>query len=127
MDKVTAGCLLADPASALARWAGEPNYVADGAQEAGETAVHTYHWLHTFNAVGQVDPTITANIPTYAVFRDPMTDALTCAAYNPTGTARLVTFSNGTSLYLTPRTLGSTPVGGCFTLDEHLFLPMIKR
>jgi endoglucanase Acf2 len=116
----------ADPASALARWANEPNYIADGAQEAGETAAHTYHWLHTFNAVGQVDTTVTANIPTYAVFADPVTGDLTCAAYNPADTPQTVTFSNGAIIYLPPHTLGSTPVGNCVEASQVL-LPIIIR
>lgn len=104
---------LADPASALARWESEPNYVADGAQELGETTAHTYHWLHTFNVVGQVDSAVTADIPTYAVFRDPVTGDRTCAAYNSTGTPRTVTFSNDAVLNVPPRTLVSTAAGAC--------------
>lgn len=110
---------LADPAAALARWASEPNYVANGAQEAGESTAHTYQWLHFFNAVGQVDTTVTADMATYAVFVNPATDERTCAAYNPTATTRTVTFSNGTSLDVAPRSLGATAVGDCvdaFTL-----------
>lgn len=103
----------ADPASALARWDAEPNYVEDGAQELGQTKPFTYHWLHTFNAVGQVDPTITADIATYAVFRDPDTGNHTCVAYNSTAVPRTVRFSNDAVLELPPRTLVSTPVGGC--------------
>lgn len=118
---------LANPTSALARWAEEPNYVADGAQELGETTAHTYQWIHTFNAVGQVDPTITADIATYAVFRHPVTGNLTCTAYNATGIPRWVTFSNGAKLYLAPRTLGSTAVGGCMALDNDQYLPVIVR
>lgn len=118
---------LADPASALARWAGEPDYVADGAQELGETTAHTYQWLHTFNAVGQIDPTITADIATYAVFRHPVTGGLTCTAYNATGVPLWVTFSNGAMLYLAPHTLGSTAVGQCVALNNHLYLPVIVR
>jgi len=118
---------LADPASALARWASEPNYVADGAQELGETVAHTYHWLHAFNAVGQVDTSVTADIPTYAVFIDPETNDLTCTAYNPTSIPQLVAFSNGAIIYLPAHTLGSTPVGGCIALSEHQFLPIVIR
>lgn len=118
---------LADPASALARWANAPNYVADGAQEAGETTAHTYHWLHTLNAVGRVDTTVTANISTYAVFVDPMTGNRTCTAYNAAGTPRWVTFSNGALLYVAPRTLASTSVGGCQAAGPLQFLPMILR
>ena len=118
---------LADPSAALARWANEPNYVADGAQEAGETTAHTYQWIHTFNAAGQVDTTITADIATYAVFKHPDTGKRTCAAYNPSGTTRTVTFSNGFILAVAPRTLASTPLGGCLTLGQRLFLPVLAR
>ena len=118
---------LADPDAALARWSAEPNYVADGAQEAGESTAHTYHWLHTFNAAGQIDTSVTANIATYAVFKDPETGKRTCAAYNPSETPRTVIFSNGATLYLAPRTLGSTPVGGCLTFNHHVFLPITIR
>jgi hypothetical protein len=104
---------LADPAAALARWESAPNYVEDGAQEAGQTKPFTYHWLHTFNAVGQVDPTVTADIPTYAVLRDPTTGDRTCVAYNGTGMPRTVTFSNDAVLNVPPHTLVSTPAGEC--------------
>lgn len=124
---------LADPTAALDRWANEPNYVADGAQEAGETVAHTYQWLHAFNAAGQVDPTVTADIATYAVLIDPTTQNRTCMAYNATGVPQMVTFSNGAMLYLAPRTLVSTPVGSC--VDGFIFphplwtihLPFIGR
>ena len=124
---------LADPVSALARWASEPNYIADGAQEWGETAAHTYHWLHTFNAAGQVDPTVTADISTYAVFVDPETGEKTCVAYNGTNEIRVVTFSNEAFMQLSPRTLGYTPVGGCVPYEEPVdeadmqFIPIIFR
>jgi endoglucanase Acf2 len=119
----------ADPSAALARWASEPNYVADGAQEAGKTTAHTYHWLHALNAVGQVDTTVTADTPTYAVFADPVTGARTCAAYNPTNEQKMVKFSNGAYLVLAPYTLGSTPVGGCVFMTPPptylLYLPTV--
>jgi endoglucanase Acf2 len=119
---------LANPASALVRWASAPNYVADGAQEAGQTTAFTYHWLHTFNALGQVDPTITADIPTYAVFRDPATGNRTCVAYNSAGAPRTATFSNDAILYLPPRTLVSTPVGGCVATSLWwVYLPLLSR
>ena len=123
----------ADPEAALARWAAEPNYVADGAQEAGETAAHTYHWLHAFNAAGQVDPSITADTPTYAVFVDPDTNKHTCMAYNSGNTTKTVTFSNDAVLSVPPRTLASTAVGECRFIEvpeveEYpQFLPLIVR
>ena len=117
----------ADPSAALARWAAEPDYIADGAQEAGESAAHTYHWLHSFNAAGQVDPAVTADTPTFAVFIDPVTEARTCIAYNPTDQSQAVTFSHGHVLHVAARSLGSTPVGGCFPFDQQIFLPLIRR
>ena len=83
--------------------------------------------MHTLNAVGQIDTMVKANIPTYAVFIDPMTGNRTCTAYNATGTPRWVTFSNGALLYVAPRTLGSTSVGGCKAAGPLQFLPMILR
>ena len=118
---------MADPDAALARWAAEPNYIADGAQEAGESIPHTYQWLHTFNAVGQVDPTVTADVATYAVFKDPATGTHTCAAYNPTSSPITVRFSNGAMLDLPSHTLGSTPVGGCIAFSHHVFIPLVSR
>jgi endoglucanase Acf2 len=121
----------ADPASALARWASSPNYVADGGQEAGQTTAFTYHWLHTFNAVGQVDPTITADIPTYAVFRHPETGRHTCVAYNSGPTPRTVTFTNEAILHLPPHTLMSTGVGDCvatpLTPLWRIHLPLVNQ
>ncbi|MDV7403119.1 hypothetical protein RZS08_67465, partial [Arthrospira platensis SPKY1] len=71
---------------------------------------------------------ITANIPTYAVFRHPATGNHTCAAYNGASTPRLVTFSNGAVLYLAPRALVSTPVGGCVAMTYHYqYLPVMLR
>jgi hypothetical protein len=104
---------LADPSAALARWASEPDYIANGGQELGQTAAFTYHWLHAFNAAGQVAPTVTADIPTYAVFSNPATGDLTCVAYNATGVAKTVTFSNGAILQVPPHTLVNTAVGEC--------------
>lgn len=121
---------LADPSTALARWEAEPDYVENGAQEGGETVAHTYHWLHTFNSVGQVDTSVTADIPTYAVFVEPTTGARTCVAYNPTNTPRTVTFSTGDSIELAPHALGHTPLGGCQASDPPQYrylLPLVSR
>ncbi|KAB8146013.1 glycoside hydrolase [Chloroflexia bacterium SDU3-3] len=82
---------LANPSAALAKF-GSGGYTPFD----GETKAHTYHWLHNLNAMGQVDTTVTANIPTYAVFNKGGTR--TYVAYNPSGSATTVTFSNGVTL-----------------------------
>ncbi|WP_412029153.1 glycosyl hydrolase [Deinococcus yunweiensis] len=64
--------------------------------EDGETKAHTYQYLHALNVMGQVDTTVTANIPTYSVFKKGTTR--TYVAYNPTASAVTVTFSDGTTL-----------------------------
>ena len=52
--------------------------------------------------MGHVEPEILADIPTYAVFRDPAGD-LTYVAYNAGAAERLVTFSDGFSFTVAPR------------------------
>jgi endoglucanase Acf2 len=87
---------LYDPAAALAKF-GSGNYTVF----AGESKAHTYHWLHNLNALGHVDSSITADIPTCAVFNKNGTR--TYVAYNPDSTARTVHFSNGVSLVVPAR------------------------
>jgi endoglucanase Acf2 len=78
--------------------------------EAGESKAHTYHWIHNLNALGQLDTTITANVPTYAVFNKSGTR--TYVAYNPGSTATTVTFSNGVTLSVPARSMATTGGGG---------------
>lgn len=61
--------------------------------EEGETSAHTYHWIRNLKVMGQVDTTITANIPTYAVFNK--SGVRTYVAYNPGSSSIVVSFSNG--------------------------------
>jgi endoglucanase Acf2 len=84
---------LADPKEALAQFeAREKGYPA----EAGNTKANTYHWLHTLNVLGHVDPTVTADTPLYAVFRKGSRQ--TYVAYNMAPSPRTVTFSDGFKL-----------------------------
>lgn len=88
---------LYNPSAALASFNANPNYdQTSGAQEDGESKAHTYQWLVSLNSVGQVDSTITANTPLYAVFNNNGTR--TYVAYNVNSTALCVTFSNGVTL-----------------------------
>ncbi|MCG8568758.1 MAG: Ig-like domain-containing protein, partial [Spirochaetes bacterium] len=89
-----------DPQAALTKF-GNGNYTVFD----GESKAHTYHWLHNFNALGNVDKTITADIPTYAVFNK--NGKRTYVAYNPDSTLRLVRFSDGKALNVHPRSLAS--------------------
>ncbi len=61
--------------------------------EEGETLAHTYHWIHNLKVLGKLDTTVTANIPTYAVFNK--AGVRTYVAYNPGASAITVSFSNG--------------------------------
>jgi endoglucanase Acf2 len=88
-----------DSASATTSFDNNPAYVP----EFGESKAHTYHWLHALRAMGKTDTTITANIPTYAVFD--LNGVKTYVAYNPTNTNTIVTFSNGFRLEVSARSL----------------------
>jgi endoglucanase Acf2 len=96
---------LSQPDAALAAWR-STSY----SPEEGESRAHTFHWLRNLASLGQVDTTITANTPLYAVFN--RNGARTYVAANR-GTAPLtVTFSNGTSLTVQP---GRTATTGAIT------------
>ncbi len=97
---------LNDGPGAVTKFNANPGY----ATEEGESKAHTYHWIHNLNAMGQLDKTITANVPTYAVFNKAGTR--TYVAYNPGSSATTVTFSNGATLSVPARSLaasGGTP------------------
>ncbi|WP_169743918.1 glycosyl hydrolase [Deinococcus misasensis] len=81
--------------------------------EEGDSKARTYQFLHSLNAMGQVDATVTANIPTYGVFKKGTSK--TYVAYNP-GTANVtVNFSDGYSMVVGPKQVlssqGSNPCG----------------
>jgi endoglucanase Acf2 len=70
--------------------------------EFGNTHLLLEHWLKNIGALGQVDTTVTADIPTYAVFKGPKGKSY--VAYNATGQSVDVAFSDGTKLSVKPRT-----------------------
>lgn len=78
---------LYDPLAAIARFNRGYN------PEAGESRAHTYAWIHTINALGQIDTSVRANTPCYRVFNKNGTK--TYCAYNSTAQARTVTFTDG--------------------------------
>jgi len=72
--------------------------------EFGNTRLLLRHWLKNVSALGQVDTTVTASVPTYGVFKGPKGHSY--VAYNPSGNAVEVSFSDGKKLKVAPRSLG---------------------
>lgn len=72
--------------------------------EAGETKAHTYHWIHTFSALGQLQTgtgTLTADYPAALAFvKDGVT---TYVVYNFTNQELAVSFSDGHTLMAAPQ------------------------
>ena len=71
--------------------------------EAGESKAHTYHWIHTFNALGHIQTgtgDLTANYPAAMAFKkDGMLNYL---AYNFSDNNITVSYSNGKTMVVPP-------------------------
>jgi endoglucanase Acf2 len=87
---------LVDAKKALAQYAESPHF----APEFGVSRSFVYQWLHALDRYGQVDPTVTADLPTFAVFRQGATRHH--VALNPGGTPLRVRFSDGVVLEVPP-------------------------
>lgn len=72
--------------------------------EFGNTRLLMRHWLKNMAALGQVDTTVTADVPTFAVFKGPK--GKTYSAYNLSSSPKEVSFSDGQKLKLKPWALG---------------------
>lgn len=83
---------LADANQALTYYLADPTYEAFD----GESKAHTMHWLYNMKKMGQVDTSITADTPTYAVFKKGNDNSY--IAYNAGSTERLISFSDGYSM-----------------------------
>ncbi|MFP4540710.1 MAG: glycosyl hydrolase [Opitutales bacterium] len=91
-----------DPAAAIALYDANPGREL----KFGVSDAQTYYWLHAMNALGRVEATITADDPLAAVFdRD---GTKTYVAHNHGETPRLVTFSDGATLEVPPRSLATS-------------------
>jgi hypothetical protein len=88
-----------DPANAVALYNNYPNYKL----KFGNSDAQTYHWLHSFNGMGTVDATVTANYPIAAVFNK--AGDKTYVAHNYGASEITVTFSDGFSMAVPARTL----------------------
>ncbi len=90
---------LADPLQGLARWD------RWGSVELGDTRSHALHWQLALMEMGRPDFTITADTPLYSVFKRADGRA-TYLAFNATGVALQVRFSDGKTMTVAPRSLG---------------------
>ncbi|MGD0528164.1 MAG: glycosyl hydrolase, partial [Polyangiaceae bacterium] len=91
---------LADPAEAASHVHDEHYFQP----EFGSSWAAVEYWIANLAALGQVDPTVSADAPNYGVFRSAR--ARTYAAYNPGDASLRVRFSDGTALDVAPRSLG---------------------
>ncbi len=88
--------------AAIAQFNANQNY----APEAGDSPAHTYYWIHNIDAMGEVDTTVTASVPSYAVFTK--NGNRTYTAYNYSASPITVTFSDGKTLNVPAQSFGSS-------------------
>ena len=100
-DIIASSVAFADPEAGLALWR------RGGAVELGETRTHTNHLLLRLKELGPPDFTVTANTTLYAVFRR-ADGTRTYLAWNTSSEPLNVTFSDGKTLTVAPRSLGQT-------------------
>jgi endoglucanase Acf2 len=104
---------LYDPQDAIAEFNNNVGYTP----EAGDSNPHTYHWLHNINQLGAVDPSITADIPTYAVFDQ--NGVINHVAFNPQSTPITATFSDGVKLAVPPYTMTTSTQSSTHTFTNQ--------
>lgn len=81
-----------DPQSAITLYNSYPNR----SLKFGISDVQTYYWLHSMNALGMVDASVTADYPVAAVFK--IAEQQVYVAHNYSDTTIVVNFSDGYSL-----------------------------
>ncbi|HTM43817.1 MAG TPA: glycosyl hydrolase [Polyangiaceae bacterium] len=92
---------LGDPDRAVKMYEEDPHLTFD----VGSGEAMLYHWVYNLQAMGLEDTSVTADTPSYAVFKKALAggkSARTYVAYNPTSTKDTVKFSDGTSLAVPP-------------------------
>ena len=72
----------------------------------GVSDAQTYHWLHSMNALGRVDPTVTSNYPISAVFDK--SGSKTYVAHNYGDQEIVVGFSDGTELIVPAHSMATS-------------------
>lgn len=90
-----------DPQQAITLY----NAYPERSVKVGMSDAQTYHWLHTMNAMGQVAEEITANHPIAAVFNK--SGVKTYVAHNYSGSTITVTYSDGFSMTVPPRSMAT--------------------
>ncbi|WP_160397762.1 glycosyl hydrolase [Paenibacillus sp. MMS18-CY102] len=93
---------LYDANGAINLFNANPNYTP----EDGETKAHTYSFLHNMKALGQIDTTVTANVPTYGVYKNGSTRNY--VAYNAGSSAITAVFSDGATLNVPAGSIASS-------------------
>ena len=93
---------MSNPGAALSLYFADPSYTP----EDGETKAHTYHWLSNLKKMGQLDISVTADLPTYAVFRNAAGER-TYVAYNPAADSVTVHYSDGYTMTVPARRMRS--------------------
>lgn len=106
---------LINPQSALDLYNAYPNRDL----KFGISDAQTYHWLHSINALGTLDPTITSNYPIALVFKKE--NDKTYVAHNYSDTQITVTFSDGFNLIVPANSMATNKdvnVSGILSLDK---------
>jgi endoglucanase Acf2 len=84
--------------------------------EFGDSRALTHTWVRALAEMGQVDATVTADVPTYAVFKK--SGVRSYVAYNPSDAPKTVTFSDGTKLDVPAKELAVKEPGLRAPADE---------
>lgn len=80
----------------------------------GDSFTFLYHWIYNFKELGQVDISVHADTPYYAVFNK--SGVRTYTAYNPAATAKKVSFYGSGylgSIYVKPQSLAAARAFAC--------------
>ena len=102
-DVIASAVALGDSAKGMALWK------RGGSVENGETRTHTNHWLWRLAEMGSPDFSVTADTPLYSVFKR-ADGQRTYLAWNAGSTSLKVTFSDGHTMEVAPRSLGQARV-----------------
>jgi hypothetical protein len=84
--------------------------------EFGDSRALTHTWIRDLAELGNVDATVTADVPTYAVFKK--SGVRSYVAFNPGDAPRTVTFSDKTKLEVPARELVTKEPGLRAPADE---------
>jgi endoglucanase Acf2 len=84
--------------------------------EFGDSRALTHTWVRALAEMGRVDASVTADVPTYAVFKKGRVRSY--VAFNPTEAPKVVTFSDGTKLEVAPKELAVKEPGVLAPADE---------